>query len=100
MKNIRHYIIAKFKPEYTHEDISRMLPDIKSIFDETLAIDGIKSVTVSRNCIDRDNRYDVMIEIEMAEDALKEYDASEPHKRWKQEYGDMLEKKAIFDREI
>ena len=40
-----------------------------------------------------------MIEMEMDPEALTVYDACEAHKKWKQEYGDLLQKKTIFDSE-
>ena len=36
--------------------------------------------------------------MDMDADALPQYDASEPHRRWKEKYGPMLEGKTIFDR--
>ncbi len=74
-----------------------MTPKIKELFERTLSIDGIHSVSVKPNVIDRPNRYDLMIIIEMEKSALEAYDSSEPHKLWKKEYGDMLSTKAIFD---
>ena len=38
-----------------------------------------------------------MIILDMEKEALAAYDVSEPHLRWKKEYGDRIEKKAIFD---
>ena len=35
-----------------------------------------------------------------AKEALSAYAASEPHIRWKSEYGDRIAKKAIFDCDI
>ena len=49
------------------------------------------------SCSERPNRYDMMIEMVMEPEALPVYDASEPHLRWKQEYGSHIEAKAIFD---
>ena len=39
----------------------------------------------------------MMIVIDMDAPALPAYDVSEPHLRWKAEYGPLIEKKAIFD---
>ena len=50
-------------------------------------------------CVARENRYDVMIVLEMDRAALVRYDESEMHHRWKDEFGGLLEKKAIFDYE-
>ena len=35
--------------------------------------------------------------MDMEKDALPAYDVSEPHLRWKTEYGGLVAKKAIFD---
>ena len=43
------------------------------------------------------SRRNMMIIIDMDQEALPAYDASEPHLRWKTEYGKLTEKKAIFD---
>ena len=40
-----------------------------------------------------------MIELELTPEALKRYDVSQPHLRWKETYGPLLESKTIFDRE-
>ena len=96
---MKHYIIAKFKPEITREQQTAMLPDIAELFGHLIWMDGINNVDVCQNCIDRDNRFDLMIEIDMEKDALPTYDECIWHKLWKERYGKMLEKKTIFDRE-
>ena len=60
-------------------------------------IEGIHAVKLHLSCSERSNRYDMMIEMVMEPEALPVYDASEPHLRWKQEYGGHIEAKAIFD---
>ena len=50
-------------------------------------------------CVDRDNRYHVLIRLDMDPAALTAYDASAMHHRWKDRFGPLLEKKAIFDYE-
>ena len=49
----------------------------------------------SRFDVEKD--YDLMIVLEMDEEALPGWDASEIHHRWKDEYGHLVAKKAIFD---
>ena len=49
------------------------------------------------NVIDRPNRYDMLIVITMEESALPLYDACDAHHHWKDAYGPLIEKKAIFD---
>ena len=96
---MKHYILAKFLPEITKEQKTAMLPDIAELFSHLIWMDGINNVDVCPNCVDRDNRYDLMIEIDMAKESLELYDNCLWHKLWKEKYGDLLEKKAIFDRE-
>ena len=50
-----------------------------------------------RNCIDRENRYDLAIIIDMDKAALPAWDASELHREWKSGFGSYLAAKAIFD---
>ncbi len=53
---------------------------------------------VAKNCSkDRENRYSIMIELNLSAEGLNNLDASEVHKKWKETYGDRLERKAIFD---
>ena len=49
--------------------------------------------------MDRDNRYHVLIRLDMDPAALAAYDVSPMHHRWKDRFGPLLEKKAIFDYE-
>lgn len=91
---MKHYIIVKFT-EGT--DTAALAGPVRELFAETLAIPGIHGVQVHLSCTDRPNRYDLMIEMDMDREALPAYDASEPHLRWKKEYGDRIASKAIFD---
>ena len=89
---MQHYIIVKFKDK-TAVDADR----ITEIFSAASSITGVQGAKVHWNCIDRDNRWDMMIEIEMKKEALPVYDASKMHHDWKEEFTDCIEKKAIFD---
>ena len=51
----------------------------------------------AHNCVDRENRYHVLIRLAMDPAALAAYDVSPMHHRWKDRFGPLLEKKAIFD---
>ena len=93
---MKHYIIAKFKDGC---DKAAFVQPVRELFEETLAIPGIHAVTVKPCAIDRPNRYDLMIVIDMDREALAAYDASSPHKRWKEKYGELLLAKAMFDSE-
>ena len=91
---MKHYIIVKFK---NGTDVKALYEPVKKIFDETLKIPGIHGVDVRTSCSDRDNRYDLMIVMDMEPEALPAYDVCEPHLRWKEQYGPLMEKKALFD---
>lgn len=91
---MKHYIIAKFKDR---DDTEKLLPEIKALFQKTLNIKGIESVTIHKSNSTRDNRYSIMIEMNLSPEGLENFDASEVHKEWKATYGDRLESKAIFD---
>ena len=94
---MKHYIIVKFT-EGT--DVKALVGPVQKIFEETLSIPGIRELDIRTSNSDRSNRYDLMIELDMDKEALPAYDASEPHHRWKEEYGDRIAKKAIFDCDI
>lgn len=94
---MKHHIIVKFKPEVSAEQKEELRPAIQALFDNTLSIDGITAVDVIPNCIDRPNRYDLMIVLTMDPAALSAYDACPWHKQWKADYGELIEKKTIFD---
>lgn len=93
---MKHLIIVKFKKDFIYE---KRISDIKNIFEELLSIDGIHDVNVYPKCIFRENRYDLMIEIEMEKEVLQTYDSSPAHKKWKQNYTEYIEQKTIFDYE-
>lgn len=93
---MKHYIIAKLNEGI---DRNELIAPVTEVFEETLQIPGVHHVKVKPCCIDRPNRYDIMIEIEMDKEALPAYDASAPHKKWKEIYGGMLSAKTIFDSE-
>ncbi|WP_034444331.1 Dabb family protein [Butyrivibrio sp. AE2032] len=91
---MKHYIIAKFKDR---DDTERLLPEIKELFNETLKIPGVESFVIHKSNSTRENRYSIMIEMNLSEEGLNNFDASEVHKKWKDTYGGRLESKAIFD---
>ena len=94
---MKHHILVKWKKEYK-DKIN--IEEIKSIFDKTLTINGVKNVEYIPNVIDRPNRYDLLIRIEMEIDTLVVYDSSVYHKMWKEKYSDLIDSKAIFDSEF
>ena len=93
-QTVKHYIIVKFRDG---TDVQAAAGPVRELFGGTLSIPGIRGVDVRTSCSSRPNRFDMMIVIDMDAPALPAYDVSEPHLRWKAEYGPLIEKKAIFD---
>ena len=91
---MKHHIIVKFTPG---TDAKALAAPVRRIFAQTLTIPGVHDVQVLLSNSDRANRYDMMIVMDMDKEALPLYDVSAPHLHWKAEYGDRIEKKAIFD---
>lgn len=94
---MKHDILVKYRPEITKEQKFGLIPEIKALFDHMTEIPGIHGVTLYPNVVERENRYDLLIEIDMEREALEAYDHSFWHQQWKDQYGALLEKKAIFD---
>ena len=92
---MKHCILVKFIKDY---DSKAELPNIKIIFDG-IKIDGVKGVEYITNCVDRENRYDLLIKIDMKKEALDLYDKCPNHHEWKDTYSAFIDKKAIFDYE-
>lgn len=93
---MQHYIIVKWKEAAEKKILSEK---VRTLYADATKIEGIHKVIIKDNVTPRDNRYDVMIILDMNADALPIWDASELHKQWKSEYGDLIEKKCIFDGE-
>ena len=91
---MKHYIIAKFKDR---DDTTRLLPEIEALFQKTLSLPGVEGVVIRPSNSTRENRYSLMIEMELTPEGLEAFDASDVHHQWKDTYGDRLESKAIFD---
>ncbi len=96
---MKHDILVKYIPEITKERKAALIPEIAALFKRTTEIPGIHGVKLYPNVVERPNRYDLLIEIDMDREALEAYDDSVWHKQWKGKYGSLLEKKAIFDHE-
>ncbi len=94
---MKHCILAKWNETVT--DKAALLAQVRALYTAADDIPGVHSVTVHPCCIDRPNRYNLMIVLDMDREALPNWDASDIHHRWKDEYGGLLEQKAIFDYE-
>ena len=92
---MKHCILVKFIKSF---DWQSELSKIATIFD-SININGVHKTEYLVNCIDRENRYDLLIRIDMEKEALEKYDMSENHHIWKESYSKYIEKKAIYDYE-
>lgn len=94
---MKHCIIAKFNESAA--DKRAALARVRALFAGAEPVEGVRGITIHENCVARDNRYDLMIVVEMEKAALLNWDASRIHHQWKAQFGGLLEKKAIFDYE-
>ena len=92
---MKHCILVKWNSLVNNK--KELLPGIRCIFDKLLYLDGINSVKIYENIINRSNRYDLMICVDMKKTVLPVYDESDSHREWEEKYGKFVEKKAIFD---
>lgn len=90
-----HRIIVKYTPLVTDRDA--FAEEVLGVFKPLEQMEGIRKVGVVKGLPLAENRWDLMIEIDMEKDALPAYNGSAPHKLWKEKYASFVEKKAIFD---
>ena len=91
---MKHYIIVKFNSDY---DYKKEIENINKLFNEALKIEGVNKIDIYKSNSDRTNRHDLMIKMELTEQALTDFDNSWIHKKWKEDYGKFIETKTIFD---
>lgn len=89
-----HHIIVKWKDTVDKQETSQ---NVRALYESAVEIPGIRDVIIKDNVIARPNRYDLMIALDMDDDALVTWDNSELHLKWKSEYGSLIESKCIFD---
>lgn len=94
---MKHCIIVKFNESAGSK--AELIKKAEGLFSTVGRPEGVTDISLVRNCIDRPNRYDLMIVVSMARKALPAWDASELHHRWKEEFGSCIASKAIFDYE-
>ena len=92
---MKHCIIVKFKESV--EDKAALTGKVKELFAGCEKPAGVSGCRVIGNCIDRPNRSDLMIVVDMPREALPAWDTSELHLRWKSDFGEFIAAKAIFD---
>ena len=90
-----HHILVKWNVQAASK--AEMATRAAEAFADATAIPGVTRYDIIPSCSDRENRYDLMIRMEMTPEALSLYDASPMHKAWKENFTKYMEKKAIFD---
>lgn len=91
---MKHYIIVKFIDGY---DYLKHAEEIRELFNNAMEIKDVSNIKLYTSNSDLADRYDLMIEMELAKPALKIFDDSWIHKKWKEDYGRYLTDKVIFD---
>ena len=92
---MQHCILVKWTEDAG--DRNALAKDAEAIFAEAVRDGFATALKIRRNVVERPNRYDLLIELEMAKEMLPMYDASEAHRRWKESFGPKIQQKAIFD---
>ena len=90
-----HYIIAKYAETVT--DKAALFLEISALFSRWKDYPFISGCTLSPNVVDRSNRYDLMIAVELSQEALPLWDECALHKKWKSDFGGSLSAKTIID---
>ena len=89
-----HYILVKWNPDVEKQSAAQA---VRALYAKAAEIAGVRRAEIRENITPRDNRYDLMIVLEMDGEALSGWDQSQLHRQWKQKYGAQIEKKCIFD---
>ncbi|MDD2647762.1 MAG: hypothetical protein PHI27_03105 [Eubacteriales bacterium] len=92
---MKHHILVKLTEKAKAQP--ELYDEVEKLFSQSTEIAGVHGVCVSKNIVDRPNRYDLMIVIDMDRSALDAYDSSDMHLRWKREFSSRILQKAIFD---
>lgn len=92
---MQHCILVKWTAEAGDRDA--LAKEAEAIFAEAVRDGFATALKIRRNVVDRPNRYDLLLELEMTKEMLPAYDASEAHRRWKELFGPKIQQKAIFD---
>ncbi len=93
---MKHYVLLKFKKGQLSEEISVMAQQILGKLVE--AVEEIKTVTVHTNCVNRQDNYDLMVEMDLAnKETLQTYLDHPYHKEFIEYVKDKVEAKVSFD---
>lgn len=92
---MEHIILVKYKSWVGEREVLK--EEIEDLFEKALDIEGVRRVRVLNACTTGPKRYDVMIHMTMEKESLALFDRSPIHAKWKEEYGNLIEDKVIFD---
>lgn len=92
---MKHCIIVKWNNKVKDKD--EYYKKVVDAFSKITDIEGINGFEVYKSCSKRENRYDVMIEIDCTQEGLNNYDLSKLHIDWKNNFTEYFEAKTIFD---
>ena len=92
---MKHYIIVKYNETVTGKEA--LYGEVSKLFEDAREIMGVRGVELFRSVTDFPNRYDLMIVLDMEDNALRSFDQSELHYVWKRDYAKYIASKAIFD---
>ena len=93
---IKHFVIFTFEKDFFDDESYREYVDAFNIIEK--AFDGIKSVSIHRNCIDRPANMDLMIEMLLEDESvLGEYLNHPEHIRMGQKYNPHVTNRVSFD---
>lgn len=92
---MKHHIIVKFSDQVT--DKAALSERISKLYAQWHDYPFIKGCELLPNCVDRSNRYDLMIVLDIDRADLELWDNCRLHKSWKSEFGGDIGSKAIFD---
>ena len=98
-KTMLHHIIVKFNDDIDKTQKAEIIKQASVLFKDITKVEGIHNVCLHPSCIDRPNRYDLMIVIDMEKESLPIYDDCEIHHTWKANFSKYIKSKAIFDYE-
>ncbi len=91
---MKHCIIVKWNEG---EDKAALLEKARILFSRCGEAEGAQAVRIVPNCVDRPNRYDLAVVLDVSPKSLSVWDASALHREWKESFGPFIAKKAIFD---
>lgn len=92
---MKHHIIVKYNDLV--KDRAQFKREAEELFSNALKTEGVNGVKLIEGLPLAENRFDLMIVIDMEKESLPLYNESDYHKAWKRDYGKYILQKAIFD---